>query len=141
MKEKGARGKMGPAAAIKGEAAAGNDAMNVRMKDESLSPCVKNGEEADRCTELGSGDVDKRLASRAQQNRVEQLRRMKDQRVEPVGNGEDDVEVRDVEHFLAPLFEPESSGFTAAARTMTIAAGVPEDVLVLATVTPIAMTA
>jgi hypothetical protein len=141
MKEKGAGGHMDPAAAIKGEAAAGNDAMNVGMKDKRLPPGVKNREDADRGFQLRSGDVDKRLAGAAQQNRVEQLRRMKDQGLEPVGDGEDDVEVWNVEHFLAALFEPQSSGFAATAWTMTIAAGVPEDVLVLATVAPVAMAA
>jgi hypothetical protein len=56
-------------------------------------------------------------------------------------DGEDDVKVRDIENFVAPCIEPLLSGLAAAARTVSIAARVPEDVLDAAEITAVAMTA
>ena len=54
---------------------------------------------------------------------------MLDQNVQRLGNGEDDMEVGNVENLLAPLLEPFRAGLGAAPGTVTVATGVPEDVL------------
>jgi hypothetical protein len=122
MKEERAGWDAHPAAAIEGEAAAGNDAMNVRMKGERLSPGVKDGEHADHRTEPGARDIEQSLTGAVQEDRVEKLWSMENQRMEAIRNGEDDVEVRDVEHLLASLLEPASSRFGSAAGTVTVSA-------------------
>lgn len=49
VEQKGAGGNAHPAAAIEREAAAGNEAMNVRVKQQHLGPGVKHGEDAEDC--------------------------------------------------------------------------------------------
>ena len=65
---------------------------------------------------------------------------MENQIVERIRKGEEDVEVRNVENFLAAFLEPVRTGFGAAPGTVTITTGVPEDVLVVAAVAVIKMT-
>jgi hypothetical protein len=47
-----------PAAAIKGEATAGNDAVDMGMEHQGLTPGVKNGEHAHARTESGSAEIE-----------------------------------------------------------------------------------
>jgi hypothetical protein len=70
-----AGGNAHPAAAIEREAAAGNDAMNVRVKDERLTPGVKDRENTEENAEPGSSNVEESLTGRAQQDRVQNRRR------------------------------------------------------------------
>jgi hypothetical protein len=130
-----------PAAAIEREAAAGNDTMNVGVKDQGLAPGVKHGEDADVCAKRRGRDIDQGLASGAKQNRIEDLRRVLDQRVQTLRDGEDDMEVGNVEDLFAPLLEPVLAGLGPTAGTMAVAARVPEGVLVIAPITLIEMSA
>lgn len=141
IEQERAGGYAHPAAAIEREAAAGNDAMNVRVKDERLSPGVKHRQNADEGTELGMYDVEESLSGRAEQDRVQDGRCVLRDHVQRVRNGEDDVEVGNVEYLVASLLEPPLTGFGAATWTVPVAAGVPEDVLIVAAVTVIAVTA
>jgi hypothetical protein len=110
-----------PAAAIEREAAAGNDTMNVGVKDQSLAPGVKHGEDADVCAELRGRNIGQRLAGGAKQNRIEDLGRVKDQGVQRLRDGEDDVEVGNVENLFAPLLEPALPGLGPTPGTMAVA--------------------
>jgi hypothetical protein len=115
--------------------------MNVRVKDEGLPPGVKHRENADDGTNLGSCNVEQSLTGRAEQDRIHDRRCVLREHVQRVRNGEDDMEVGNVEHLPASLLEPPLTGFGAATWTVTVAAGVPEDVLIVAAVTVIAVTA
>ena len=115
--------------------------MDMRVKDQGLAPGVEHSERADKSAELGRRYVQQGLAGGAQQDCVEDLWRVQSQGVQRLGNGEDDVEVRNVENFLASLLEPALTRLGAAPGTVPVATGVPEDVLVVAAITPVAVAA
>lgn len=85
--------------------------------------------------------LDDGLPCRAQEDGVEERRCVQGEDMERRRNGEDGVEVGNVEDLGATVVEPCSASFGATGRAMTIAAGVPEDLLEAAAVTVIAMTA
>lgn len=130
-----------PAAAIEGEAPAGNDTMDMGMEHKGLAPGMKNGQHAHASTESRSAEIEQGLPSSAQQNGIDDFGRVPSQDIEDLGNGEDDVEVRNVEDFIASRVEPLLTCLTAAPRTVTIATRVPENVLEATRVTAVAMTA
>ena len=99
-----AGGDVYPAAAIERKAAAGNDTMNVGVKDQSLTPGVKHGEHADVCAKLRGRDINQSLAGGAKQNGIEDLGRVQ-------GQG-----VQNVEDLFAPLLEPALPGLDRTVR-------------------------
>lgn len=115
--------------------------MNVRVKGERLPPRVQNGQYAEPRAQPRPGHIDDGLSCGTQENGVEDRRRVEGEDVECRRDGEDGVEIRDVEDLGAACFEPASARFGTAAWAMTVAAGVPEDVLEGAAVTVIAMAA
>ena len=134
-------GNAHPAAAIEREAAAGHDTVDVGMEHEGLTPGVQNGEDAHARAEPRCAEVEQSLACASKQDRVDDLGSMQSQDIEDRRDGEDDVKVRDVEHFIASRVEPSFPRLTTAPRTVTIAARVPEDVLEAAGVAAVPMTA
>jgi hypothetical protein len=111
------------------------------VKDQRLAPGVEHREHAKDRAEPAGSDIRECLASGAEQDCVNDLGRVEGQSVEGVGDGEDDVEVRNVEHFIAPLLEPARACLGAAPGTVPVAARVPEDMLIVAAVTVIAVAA
>lgn len=94
-------GNAHPAAAIEREAAAGHDTVDVGMEHEGLTPGVQNGEDAHARAKSRGAEVEQGLTRAAKQNRVDDLGRVPGQDIEDRGDGEDDMEVRNVEHFCA----------------------------------------
>ncbi len=134
-------GNAHPAAAIEREAAAGQNTVDVGMEHEGLTPGVQNGEDAHARAKSRGAEVEQGLTRAAKQNRVDDLGRVPGQDIEDRGDGEDDVKVRNVEDFVASRVEPALPRFPTATRTVSIAAGVPEDVLEAAGVAAVPMTA
>lgn len=140
-KEKGEPADADPAAAIEREAAAGDHTMNMRVKDKGLSPGVQHREDAEERPQFRLCNIDDGLSGGVEQDGIEQGRRNERKDVQFVWDGEDGVKVRDVENLVTAGVEPTLTGLGTAGRTVTIAAGVPEHVLVATAVTMIAMTA
>jgi hypothetical protein len=126
---------------VEGEAAAGHDAMDVRMKLKLLAPRVKHGSDTECRAELRLSDVEQRASGCAEQDGVNDRRRMDGQNVELLGDREDSVEVRRWEHLAATGIDPFRSCRTATERTVAVAARVPLRLFVTAGVAAIAMTA
>ena len=86
-------------------------------------------------------EIEQSLARGAEQDRVETSGACRTRALRMLRDGEDDVEVGNVEDFFAPRLEPLLPRLAATPGTVTVAARVPEDVLVAAGVTTVAMTA
>src|ERR1700738_5183028 len=93
---------------IGGQAAGGNDAMDMRVNVEFLTPGVQHAKEADFCTEmLGiASDFEKGFRTRAKQEIVDDLLVLQNQRSQMTGKREDHMHVRRGEQFLATCCEP-----------------------------------
>ena len=115
--------------------------MDVRVEGERLAPSVEHSEDAEQSAKLRFAYIEDGLSRRPQEDGVKDDGSVKGQRVKTFGDGEDGVEVGSIEDLAPPSVEPALSGLGAAARTMPVAAGVPEDVLEAAVITLIAMTA
>ncbi len=115
--------------------------MDVGMEGERLPPGVQNGQGSHVRSESRGAKVEQGLTRAAKQNGVDDLGRQQSENVEDGRDGEDDVRVGNVEHFVTPRVEPSFPRLTAAARTVPVATRVPEDVLEAARVTAVAMTA
>src|ERR1700690_885049 len=115
--------------------------MDVGMKRERLTPGMEHSEDAEVGAELRSSEIEQGPAGGAEQDRIDHLGSAEGQSIEALGDGEDDVKVGNVEDLLASCLEPVLAGLTPAAGTVAIATGVPEDVLVAAAITVVAMTA
>ena len=102
---------------------------------------MKDGQHPEARTQLRLCHIDDGLTCHAQENAVEGRRRVHAEDVERRRDGEDGVKVRNVEDLGATCFEPALARLGSAAGAVTIAAGVPEDMLEAAAVTVIAMTA
>jgi hypothetical protein len=111
------------------------------MEHEGLTPRVKNGKNAHTRTKPREAEVEQGLARASKQDRVDDLGRVQSQDIEDGGNGEDDVEIRDVEDFIAARIEPSFPRFSTATGAMSVAARVPEDVLETTGVAAVAMAA
>jgi hypothetical protein len=105
-----------PVGVIERQAAGGNDAMDMRVGHELLTPSVQNTEEADFCTEMFgiARDFEKGFRTSAKQEIVDDLLVLQDQRGQMTGKREDHMHVRRREQFLATCCEPAvaSSGLT-----------------------------
>src|SRR5690606_34012210 len=97
-----------PPLAVRGQAAAGDNAMQMRMMVQVLAPGVQHGEEADLGTQMLGicGDGAQGLGGGAEEKTV-------DERLVLIGNGgdglrqrEDDVKVLCVEEFGATILQP-----------------------------------
>jgi len=83
-----------PATVVRGEAAAGNDEVQVRMKKECLGPGVKDRQRPDANMEPTLSDLRQRGAGGAEEQIVKETRCAPGDDVELLGYGEDDMEVR-----------------------------------------------
>jgi len=130
-----------PSRAVERETAAADDAVNVRMELQLLAPRVEHGGDAECRAKLRLRDVDESAACCAEQDRVNDRRRVDGQHVELLGDGEDGVEVRRWEHLAATGLDPCRSCRTATERTVAVAARVPLRLFVTAGVAAMAMAA
>ncbi len=112
-----------PAGAIGGEAAAGNDAMQVRMKMQVLTPGVEHGEKADGGAQMsGVGcNGEQSFGSGLKQDGVDLSRVLKRQAADLLRKSEHDVEVRNGQKLRLPLGEPLGAGRGLALRATAIA--------------------
>lgn len=128
-----------PPAAVDRETAARDNAVDVRMQHEGLTPGVKNRQSADANVEPALRDLGQRGASRAEEQIVKHARRAAGKDIELLGHGEDDVKVRDGEQLGAARLYPFRTGRSLTARAAAAAAGMPEDVLIAAVVALLAL--
>ena len=112
-----------PARAIRGEAAARHDAMQVRMKMQILPPGVQHGQEANGGAEVSgvSGDGEQSLGSSLKQDGVNLSRVLKSQAGDLLGEGEHDVEVRNGQKLCLPFGEPLGAGRGLALGAVAVA--------------------
>ena len=125
--ESGAAGD--PARAIERGAAAGRDAMDMRVMSESLAPGVEHCGDADagaKMVEIG-GDRDQRLGGGAEQDGVDGGLVVEGDRGDRRRQREDDVEVRDRQEFSLTLGEPLGARQALTLRTVPVAAGIVGD--------------
>ncbi len=124
-----ARPARDPALAIRGQAAAGNDAMHMRMMQQVLSPGAEHGEEADLRSQMLriARDAEQRFGSGAEENAVEHRGVIKRDAGNLFGNGEDHVEVFHWQQFGLAAFQPFCPFRVLTLGAMAVAAGVIRD--------------
>ena len=127
--------RMNPARVAWIETAGGNDAVEMRMQTQVLSPGVQNAEEADLGSEvLGVGrNFEHGLSAGAEEQIVEQPWIALTERVQLVGQGKDDVEVGDAKQILFAACQPALARLGLALGTVAVATGVIGNGLVVAT--------
>lgn len=97
-----------PSCAIRGNAAARNHAMQMRMEGKRLAPGVKHCEESDLCAQmLGiSRDGTQRLAGSPEQNVVDDLLVLQGNGGDGLRYSEDNVKILGVEKLGLTVFQP-----------------------------------
>jgi hypothetical protein len=117
-----------PSTACGVQAAGGDDAVDMGMERELLSPGVEYGDDAGLGAEMSGipGEREQGIDGAAQQEVVQDARPSDRKRVEPVGEREDDVEVVDREQFGESCVDPAYRAQRLALRAVAIAAR-PED--------------
>ena len=120
-----------PARAVRRQRAAGHDAVHVHVLGESLPPGVEHGGHAEVAPEVPriAPEGHERGGRALKQQPIDQARVTLGERVEDVGQGEDDVEVRNRQHLSAARREPALGGHALALGTVPIATGVVGDAL------------
>ncbi len=118
-----------PVSVIGRESAGGNDAMNMRVSFELLTPGVQHTEEADFGTEmLGiASDFQKGFRTAAKQEIIEDLLVLQHQRGQMTGKRENHMDVASREQFLATRFDPTVAGSRLTLWTMPVATAVIRD--------------
>src|SRR5580700_5452206 len=124
-KEEGILPASDPAAAVGGEAAAGNDAMQVRMKMQVLTPSVQHGKEADGSTKVPGvgGDGEESFRSSLKQDGIDLSWILKCQATDLPWKSERDVEVRNGQQLRLPVGEPLGASGSLALGTVAITKG------------------
>ena len=107
-KEEGILPASDPAAAVGGEAAAGHDAVQVRMKMQVLTPGMQHGKEADGGAEMSgvAGDGEQSFRSSLKQDGIDLSGVLKCQATDLLWKREHDVEVRNGQQLRFPVGEP-----------------------------------
>ena len=127
--------RMNPARVAWIETAGGNDAVEMRVQSQVLSPGVQNAEEADLGSEvLGVGrNFEHGLSAGAEEQIVEQPWIALTERVQLVGQGKDDVEVGHAEQILFAPCQPALACLSLALGAVAVATGVIGNGLMVAT--------
>lgn len=105
------------------------------MECEGLSPCVKHAQDAGLDLEATARDVNQGRSGSTEQQVVEDTLCVQSKDVEPLGHGEDDVEIGHGEELRASCLEPSGSSRSTATGAGAVAAGMPLNVLEAAAVT------
>src|ERR1700681_3836147 len=118
-----------PAAAVERRSAAGNDAMDVRMMLQGLTPGVENHGHAELGAEMPgiSRNGGERLGGRAEQDRIDRGLVLERDLADRRRQREDEMEVRGRQQLGLPLREPLGPRQPLAFGTVTIAARVVSD--------------
>src|ERR1039457_596630 len=135
--------RIDPSATIEGQAAGGNDVVDMGMMLEVLTPGMEHAEESDVGTEvLGiASQFEHRCGAGAVKQIVEQPLVLEDKGGQFVRQSEDDVEVRHGQQFSRASSQPLGARVRLALGTVPVAAGVERDGLMAAVDALIAMTA
>jgi hypothetical protein len=117
--------RMHPSCVVGRQTAARDHAMDVRMSEQVLSPCVQNAEETDFGAQvLGvSGNLQQRLSASPKQQVINDVLVLKRQSGELMRQREDDMKVTNVEQFFRPGGQPLVAGIGLALWAMAISAG------------------
>ncbi len=113
-----------PAGAIQGDAAAGDDAVQVRVSLQRLPPSMQHGEETDASPEPALSNFEQRLGGGAKQDAVDDARVLQSQGSELMRQREHDMKVDDRQQVEQPLVEPLGPRGGLALRAVPIATGV-----------------
>ena len=121
-KEAIARIRRHPALMIEGQSAGGNDAVDMRMVLQFLSPGMEHAEEADLgAQEFGiAGDLDQRFSAEAQQQRVDEFLVLQCELCQETRHRENDVSIGDGKKFFPSPLDPAQAGVGLAFRAMPI---------------------
>ena len=113
-----------PPRAVRREAATGDDAMEMRVMHQGLSPGVQHGEKPDRGAEMPRvrGDRAQGVRGRAEEDAVDDRFVLQGDLGDRLGHGEDDVEVFTGEEVGGAVLDPRGAGQRLAAGAMPIAA-------------------
>lgn len=117
-------------AAVLGQAAAGHDAVDVRMQSEIATPGMQDLDLTDLGAEMLGvlGQVGDRAPGTGHYQIIAEIRCCTSQVVELLRHGADDVKVHDRKKFLRPLAHPARPVATLAQWAMAIAAAVVDHV-------------
>ena len=118
--------RVNPPCPVGRDSAARNDAVKVRMKEQVLTPTVKDAEETDLGAEmLGvARHLAKCFGHRVEQKVIERGLILQDERVKFVRQGKYDVEVTGLKQFLLPGVDPPATRLRRTLVAMTIATAV-----------------
>ena len=107
-----------------GEAAAGDQAMEVGMVHEVLAPGVEDGREAQFGLEALLAELEERGAGALKEQAVERGRVLEDERAQGGREGEDPVEIADGQQSAPLLLEPLAAALVLAGGAVAVAAAV-----------------
>jgi len=110
--------------ALGGEAAASDQAVEVGMVHEVLSPGVEDGREAQLRLEALLAELEERGAGALKEQAVERSLVLEDERAQGSGEGEDPVEIADGQQRAPLLLEPLAAALVLAGRAVAVAAAV-----------------
>jgi len=128
-----------PALGVRGQSAAGYDAMDMGVMVKGLAPRVQDGDE----TQLGAqmpgirADAQQRPGYGAKEEFIDQAFVLESDGGQWSGQSEDDVIIRHGQHFVLSSLAPERLVQVLAFGAMTIAAGIVRDDFMAAMVTPV----
>src|SRR5271157_4202205 len=125
-----------------GESACRNDAVDVGMREQVLSPGVKRADYADFGAQVFGigGDFDDGLSAGSEQEIIEQTCVLQSQHVEFMGHSEHDMEIAGGQKFALPGRQPALAGLRLAVGAVAISARVIRDGLITAERALIAVT-
>src|SRR5271157_1177281 len=125
-----------------GESACRNDAVDVGMREQVLSPGVKRADYADFGAQVFGigGDFDDGLSAGSEQEIIEQTCVLQSQHVEFMGHSEHDMEIAGGQKFALPGRQPALAGLRLAVGAVPISARVIRDGLITAERALIAVT-
>ena len=114
---------------IERKATGGNDAMNVGMNAEFLTPGMQHAEETDLCTEVSriARDCQKCLRTGVEQEIIDGLLILQSEWCQFTRKREDYMHVGCREKFPAALFQPTIARLRLTLRAVPVAAGVIRD--------------
>ena len=116
-----------PSPAVEGDAAAGDETMDMRMMGQRLPPGVQDGDEADCGAEAFGGEGHERLGRRAHQETVDRLLVLESDLGRRRRQGEDDVEVGNRQQLSLTSGEPPRARRPLTLPAMAVSARVVDD--------------
>ena len=115
-----------PVIAIKGDSPTWDDAVDVRMMVQILTPCVEHGKEADLSTEVlrVSCNSEKSLRNSTEQKPIDESLVIEGQSAEAIRERKHHVEIGHTKELFLPCVKPLGPGSCLALGAMAIATGV-----------------